>query len=218
MSSKIIRALGIFKEKNGIEYILVANYVRTVKFCMIRWNKVQHVLCYKCYRRILVCIIRCNSEERATSYPVKIFEPCFAIPFLPLKPIYEWLNFMDEQQVTIVVYELLLLLLITNFFYLVAPKGAFCLVGVLFACFRGRSVILNHHLSFTVSVFRSDEGACCSPHRNRTTCCFAYPHCSQRNLFGGLFSPLFVATRPESNQAPSVPNYQYTISSVTYTL
>ena len=168
---------------------------------MIRSNKVQHVLCYKCYRLILVCIIRCNSEERDTSYPVKIFKPCVAIPRLLLKPIYEWLNFMDEQQVTFVVYELLLLLLITNFFYLVAPKGAFCLVSVLFACFLGHSVFLNHHLSFTVSAFRSDEGACCSPHRNRTTFCFAYPHCSQRNLFGGLFSTLFVAIRP--NIAPS---------------
>ena len=57
-----------------------------------------------------------------------------------------------------------------------APKGAFCLVGVLFACFLGRSVFWDHHLSFTVSVFRSDEGACCSPHRNRTTSCFAYSH------------------------------------------
>ena len=36
---------------------------------------------------------------------------------------------MDELLLTVVVYELLLFLLVTNFFFLVAPKGAFCFSG-----------------------------------------------------------------------------------------
>ena len=62
---------------------------------------------------------------------------------------------MDELLLTVVVYELLLFLLVTNFFFLVAPKGAFCLSGC--PVYRGlwgvrSSGIISSLLLFWLSV------------------------------------------------------------------
>ena len=81
---------------------------------------------------------------------------------------------MDELLLTVVVYELQLLLLVTNFCFSGCPV------------YRGLWGVRS--FSFTVSAFRSVEGACCSRCRNRTICCFDYPHCSQRNLLAGFLS------------------------------
>ena len=62
---------------------------------------------------------------------------------------------MDELLLTVVVYELLLFLLVTIFFFLVAPKGAFCFSGC--PVYRGlwgarSSGIISSLLLFRLSV------------------------------------------------------------------
>ena len=92
---------------------------------------------------------------------------------------YYWhMNVMDELLLTGVGYALLFLLLVTNFFFfLVAPKGAVCFSGC--PGYRGLWGVRSSGImsSFIAWACRSDEEACCNRCRNRTICCFDYPHC-----------------------------------------